>query len=102
MIFSLTPQSMRATFKSEAPVSTWKGCFVQTCLTRLITPGSRNASSSSASYSSPTTIRARLDPRSRRNVTVARVSTAETAGMPDREHQDERDAQAVQYEYFVA
>lgn len=96
MIFSLTPQSMSATLRSEVPVSTWNGCFVQTCLTRLTSPGSMNASSSSASYSSPTTILANEDPRSRRNVTMARVSTPETAGIPEREHHDDNDSTAVQ------
>jgi hypothetical protein len=33
---------------------------------------------------------------------MARVSTPETAGMPLREHHEERDSTAVQWEYFVA
>jgi hypothetical protein len=75
---------------------------VQTCLTKFTSPGSRKASSSSASYSSPTTIRASEEPCSRRKVTMARVSTPETAGIPEREHHDERDSTAVQWEYLVA
>lgn len=60
------------------------------------------ASSSSASYSSPTVIRAREEPRSRRKVTRDLVSTPVIAATPSRWHQSASDSTAVQCEYLIA
>src|SRR5271156_4441553 len=101
-MFSLTPQSMTATCAVGSGALTWKGALVLTFRTRLICSGSTNASSSSASYSSPTVILASDEPCSRRYVTIALVSTPDIAGTPSLAHHSLKLSTAVQWLYRSA
>ena len=51
---------------------------------------------------SPMEICPLLEPKSRKRVTTARVSTPVRAGTPDRAHHSPRDSIAFQWEYLAA